>query len=115
MRSTTIAIRSILPAALACAALLGAWTAAADEAPLPTYRLEDIAAHASQDDCWMAIDGQVYDVTEHIEIHPTQPELVATWCGKEASEGWHTKNYGQPHSPAAEAMLEEIRIGTLAE
>ncbi|AGA89671.1 cytochrome b involved in lipid metabolism [Thioflavicoccus mobilis 8321] len=115
MKSAVHSTRSTSVALLALAALLGTGTVTADDAPLPTYTLDDIAAHASPTSCWMAIDGEVYDVTEHIAIHPTQPEVIGEWCGKEASEAWRTKGYGQEHSPVAHEMLEEIHIGTLAQ
>jgi cytochrome b involved in lipid metabolism len=77
--------------------------------------LDELARHASADDCWMAIDGVVYDFTDYLPLHPTPPVVMTPWCGKEASEAYHTKGYGRPHSPAADAMLPESRVGTLAE
>jgi cytochrome b involved in lipid metabolism len=76
--------------------------------------LEELAAHDNADDCWKAIDGIVYDFTAYIPLHPTPPVVMTQWCGKEASEAYHTKGYGRPHSPAADAMLPPYRVGRLA-
>ena len=32
--------------------------------------LEELQMHATQDDCWVAIDGKVYDFTGFLEDHP---------------------------------------------
>jgi len=76
--------------------------------------LSEVEQHASLEDCWMAIEGGVYDLTDYIPRHPTPPKLLASWCGTDATEGMRTKGYGRDHSEAAWAMLEEYRIGTLA-
>lgn len=34
------------------------------------YTLEEVAQHASQDDCWTIYKGKVYDVTEYAKVHP---------------------------------------------
>lgn len=73
----------------------------------------EIARHASADDCWMAIRGGVYDVSAYIPEHPTRPDIVTAWCGKDATEAYDTKNRGRPHSPYADERLAKHRIGTL--
>lgn len=85
-------------------------TATVSASPLT---LEDLAAHASPDDCWIVVRGQVYDVTSYIPAHPTRPSVITEWCGKDATEAFETKVYGRPHSPAAWDMLEQYRVGTL--
>lgn len=34
------------------------------------YTLEEVAKHDNEDDCWMVINGKVYDVTDYIDDHP---------------------------------------------
>ena len=53
--------------------------------------LAEIAQHAGAASCWMAIDGLVYDITAYIARHPTSPEVLYPWCGKEATPAWDTK------------------------
>ena len=74
---------------------------------------QELASHALPEDCWMAIDGVVYDLTDYIPEHPTPAVVMTPWCGKEASEAYHTKGYGRDHSPAADALLPQYRVGSL--
>jgi cytochrome b involved in lipid metabolism len=78
------------------------------------YTLADVARHAVEADCWMAIDGAVYDLTAYLPEHPTRPSVIVPWCGKEASEAYKTKTRGRPHSPEATRLLAAYRIGVLA-
>ena len=34
------------------------------------FSLEEVAAHNSAKDCWIAVDGKVYDVTKFLDSHP---------------------------------------------
>lgn len=82
---------------------------------IPRIDAATLAEHSTPDDCWMAIEGHVHDLTSYLPEHPTAGAVIADWCGKEATEGMRTKGYGQDHSPTAWAMLERYRIGTFVE
>lgn len=82
-------------------------TAAAER----TYTLAQVAQHASEDDCWMVIAGQVYDLTAYLPEHPSDPAVTLPWCGREASEAYRTKTKGRAHSPYADRLLPKYRIG----
>lgn len=77
------------------------------------YVLADVARHAGADDCWMAIDGQVYDLTAYLPQHPAPPAVLLAWCGREATQAYRTKGRGRPHSAYADGLLPAYRIGTL--
>ncbi|MFO7649179.1 cytochrome b5 domain-containing protein [Halomonas campaniensis] len=87
---------------------------AADD-DLDPVTLEELAAHDGAESCWKAIDGRVYDITDYLPHHPTPEAVILEWCGKEASEAWHNKRPGVPHSPRAEGMLEEYLVGRLVD
>ena len=101
------------------ATLLAVQAVATDQTPAAVageaLSLEQLAAHDREDDCWMAIEGKVYDLTAYLPNHPTPAAILVPWCGREATEGMRTKGYGRDHSPAAWGMLDEYLIGTLAE
>lgn len=78
-----------------------------------SYSLAEVAAHAKPTDCWMAIHGKVYDVTSYLPDHPSRPEVIEAWCGKEASNAYDTKTKGRPHSASAGRMLEAFDIADL--
>ena len=79
--------------------------------PIP---LTELARHATETDCWMAINGSVYDLTPYLPDHPSRPSVILPWCGKEATEAYRTKTKGRPHSPEADQLLPTYRIGVLA-
>lgn len=74
----------------------------------------ELARHSRADDCWMAIRGQVHDVSAYLPEHPSRPSVVLPWCGREASEAYATKGKGRPHSPSTDALLASYRIGIYA-
>lgn len=77
------------------------------------YRLSELAPHQHPEDCWLAIDGQVYDITAYLPHHPAHEGLLAAWCGREASQAYHSKLSGRDHTARADKLLAEYRIGTL--
>lgn len=82
--------------------------------PSPTgYTLAEVARHGDGQDCWMIIDARVYDLSAYVPDHPARTGLIEAWCGREASEAYHTKQRGRPHTPQADALLNEYRIGTV--
>lgn len=85
-----------------------------EEHVVPAYTLAQVAEHATSTDCWMAIEGKVYDVSSYVPQHPAPPSVITAWCGKEATEGMRTKGYGPDHSPAGWTLLEQFLLGELA-
>lgn len=79
-----------------------------------SFTLEEVMQHGQTHDCWMAIEGRVYDVTSYLPSHPTNPEIVNSWCGKEATHAWQTKTRGRPHSDYAVNLLQQLLKGNLA-
>ena len=77
------------------------------------YMLLEVAKHDNKDDCWMAIEGGVYDISAYLPSHPSDPDLILPWCGKEASQAWQTKSRALPHSSRAQKLLMKYRIGQL--
>jgi cytochrome b involved in lipid metabolism len=77
--------------------------------------LDEIARHNKATDCWMAIEGGVYNFTQYISLHPAAPAVLTKWCGREATEAFNTKGYGSPHSAAARALLPKYFVGKLRE
>jgi cytochrome b involved in lipid metabolism len=80
------------------------------------FTLNDVALHDSRDDCWMVIEGFVYDVTDFIVSHPGGNALLEG-CGIDATELFETRPMGSgtEHSSSAHTMLNDYEIGTLAE
>ena len=76
--------------------------------------LMEVSNHSSQTDCWLAIEGQVYDVTSFIPSHPGG-EQILLGCGKDATEMFNSRpSNGTSHSTSARTISTQYRIGTLA-
>jgi len=90
-------------------------TATVAQPALREYSLKQVASHNLESNCWMAIEGQVYDLTAYLPSHPSDPAIVLPWCGREASNAWQTKTVGRPHSSLAQHLLERYLIGKLGE
>src|SRR3954469_15502013 len=65
----------------------------------------ELARHARPDDCWMAIRGGIYDLTAYLPDHPSRPQIIEVWCGREATEAYNTKTRGRPHSKETDDLL----------
>ncbi len=84
--------------------------------PAPAlYTLAEVAHHASPEDCWMAIDGQVYALSNYLPEHPARTGIIEDWCGKEASEAYRTKLRRRAHSSLADKLLTQYWIGMLVQ
>ncbi|MBU0531888.1 cytochrome b5 domain-containing protein [Candidatus Micrarchaeota archaeon] len=79
-----------------------------------SHTLESISQHNSSNDCWMAIDGKVYDVTDATSPHPGG-ETILQGCGTDATVLFETRPMGSgtSHSQNAHDMLDDYYIGEL--
>jgi cytochrome b involved in lipid metabolism len=76
------------------------------------YTLADIAQHSTASSCWLAIDGNVYDVTNFIPIHPGG-KAILRGCGKDATALFHSVP-SHAETNAEETVAPQYLIGTLA-
>ncbi len=84
------------------------------------YTLSEVAQHASKDDCWAIMSGDVYDLTEFINRHPGGDEILRA-CGTDATTLFNSRQTqdgqwvgsGTPHSQAAMEQLAKLKIGTV--
>ncbi|MDD5437573.1 MAG: cytochrome b5 domain-containing protein [Patescibacteria group bacterium] len=82
------------------------------QAGTKTYSLSDVAKHNSANDCWMAIDGKVYDVTSYIPNHPGGEQMVQG-CGTDATAMFDSIKGGRGHSDYAKSLHSDYYIGDL--
>ncbi|KAJ8430244.1 hypothetical protein Cgig2_009422 [Carnegiea gigantea] len=45
------------------------------------FSMEEAAQHNTKDDCWVIIDGKVYDVTLYLDEHPGGDDVLLTATG----------------------------------
>lgn len=75
-----------------------------------TITMTEVALHNSPDDCWSAIDGKVYNLTEWISEHPGGSVIIESLCGKDGSAGFNSQ-HGDQERPIEE--LARYLVGTL--
>lgn len=51
--------------------------------------LDDVAKHATDQDCWVVVNGKAYDVTKWIQVHPGGVQAITAYGGKDASDEWN--------------------------
>jgi hypothetical protein len=73
-----------------------------------------VARHDRPDDCWLVVDGDVYDVTEWVGAHPGG-DTIERGCGKDATWFFDHRDDQGGHSEAARAVLDAYRLGRLGD
>lgn len=53
---------------------------------LQRFTLSDLSSHNTEFDCWMAIQGKVYNVTAYLPFHPGGKRQLMRGAGKDATE-----------------------------
>ncbi|KAJ1913751.1 hypothetical protein H4219_005074 [Mycoemilia scoparia] len=74
------------------------------------YTLEEIAKHNKPDDCWVAIQGFVYNVTAYLDFHPGGRKQLMRAAGKDGTEMFK-KMHSWVNAPH---ILDKCCIGMLA-
>lgn len=72
-------------------------SAVSSPTPAPCFSLADVEQHATRDDCWFMLYGEVWDLTDYIDLHPGGAQRVYTYCGggtltEEAYSRQHNQN-----------------------
>lgn len=79
-----------------------------------SFTMEEVAKHNSKKDCWLVIDGFIYDVTKFINQHVGGDQVIIDSCGKDATQTFSTRGQkNSPHPQSAYKKLEELKIGQL--
>ncbi|KAL4419966.1 hypothetical protein ABPG75_007064 [Micractinium tetrahymenae] len=73
--------------------------------------LAEVATHSSESDCWVAINGEVYDLTAWLPQHPGGVAILAQYCGQDATSPF-TMQHGRDSEP--QEKLPQYLIGNLA-
>ena len=80
-----------------------------------TVLLTDFGSHNSATDCWIQINGNVYDVTNYLNEHPGGADLIIPFCGgSDATEAFTTKGGRGTHSSQAENLHTQTLVGILS-
>ena len=82
----------------------------ADSGEKSVYTLADVQKHTSEDDCWVVLHGEVYNVSDFLEDHPGGKKAIMLYAGKDA-----TKEFDMLHSAdIITRYATEYHVGSLA-
>lgn len=76
----------------------------------PEYTLAEVAMHGTENDCWTAVNGQVYDITNFIAKHPGGKSNIMRICGIDGTKAFEGQHGG---SAGAKTTLAGFEIGVL--
>lgn len=76
------------------------------------FTLADVAMHNTLFDCWIALDGFVYNITEYVQgpMHPGEPISFDGLCGQDVTAIFNANHVNPVRAAAA---LLQYRIGIL--
>ncbi len=84
-------------------------TPTATPAPTPvTFTLAEVAVHNTTSNCWLIVNGKVYNVTSYIPYHPGGASTIRPYCGRDATTAF------SGHSTGAGNLLINYYVGDLA-
>lgn len=126
LTTATIVISSILITSVIAAGLViremnpsasfnQSQNASAVTANLVKLTPEEIARHKTESDCWMIIEGNVYNLSSFSSGHPGGKQAIVNFCGKDGTTAFKTKGGNSSHSQTAVQMLTKFLIGPLGE
>ena len=95
-RATTVSIGS------------GSAKAGSDEHQTRDVTRAELSEHSSKEDCWIAIDGKVYDLTDFAEEHPAGPASIHELGGQDG-----TVEFLAIHSIGIMEDFDDVLIGPL--
>ncbi|KAK5077736.1 hypothetical protein LTR70_009471 [Exophiala xenobiotica] len=74
--------------------------------------VSEIQSHNKEEDCWIVVDGQVWDITQFAPEHPGGPAIIYKYAGRDATEA-----YGEIHAPSIikNGLPENAHKGTVDE
>jgi len=73
----------------------------------------EVAKHNTESNCYMIVNGKVYDVTNYLPVHPGGSSGIVQYCGKDGTQAFDTKGGKGQHSDRADNDLSSLYVGDL--
>ena len=77
-----------------------------------TFTMTEISSHKDGASCYSAINGQVYDLTAWVNMHPGGKGPILSICGNDGTEKFMNKHKG---GAKFMTILGRFKIGTLVQ
>uniref|UniRef100_A0A2P2JH02 Cytochrome b5 isoform Cb5-D n=1 Tax=Rhizophora mucronata TaxID=61149 RepID=A0A2P2JH02_RHIMU len=71
--------------------------------------MQEASQHNTKDDCWVVIDGKVYDVSSYMDEHPGGDDVLLAATGKDATDEFEDAG----HSKTARELMDSFFVGEL--
>lgn len=72
------------------------------------YSLKQVAEHRSEDDCWVAVNNKVYNLTKWLNKHPGGKSVLFNLAGTDCSDEFRTFHYKPNYN-----LLKLFQVGDL--
>ena len=81
---------------------------------LPKISWEELEQHKHVYDCWVAIHGVVYDVTEFVRFHPGGSAILLRYGGQDGSAGFDCVRENQGHPRLIRERMKSLACAVIA-
>jgi len=87
----------------------GPTTTVANDAPKVgnPYTMGEVSTHSTKNDCWVAINGKVCNLTQFMDLHPGGVPVIMAKAGKDATSEWNAIH----NRDAIEKICPEVVVG----
>ena len=75
----------------------------------------EVAKHSSSADCWVIVEGNVYNLTQFLGQHSGGGSAIVPYCGKDGTNAFLTKDQSpsQSHQGGDLSILNVYKLGAL--
>ena len=73
------------------------------------FTAEEISKHNNEQDCWVIVNGTVYNLTKFINKHPGGKQTILNVAGKDGSELFNSVHQNGPQT----FMMKIFKVGLL--
>lgn len=74
-----------------------------------TISKSEVAQHKREGDCWVSMEGKVYDISNYVEEHPGGETAILKYAGRDVSVPFR----GPQHGSQVDDVIANYYIGTL--
>lgn len=87
-------------------------TPSSDSPQTDGYTVDQVAEHATAEDCWTIIDGTVYDLTDWVNQHPGGSHRIVPLCGTDGTSAFQGQHSGDS---TPQDRLAQFELGPLTD